>query len=155
MSLFLVSQTHTASGFCTQVNPDTQKVSRTGSFATLATYTVFSSRRGGYLSSFAAIPGNHFQNVSRASADALSAANAGIVDFDRMRHLIKTPNECSSLLRPQDQGLVYRRALVPFCKRLQNFKLCNRISSLHLPNSHSWPVESQGCVTVDFLARDF
>jgi hypothetical protein len=63
------------------------------SFAPLAAYTVFCAGRGGNLLSFAAIPGHHLQNVSRTSADALSAADAGIVNFDWMRHWIKAPNE--------------------------------------------------------------
>ncbi len=38
---FLVSQTHTASCFSTQVNPDAQKVGGTSGFAALTAYTVF------------------------------------------------------------------------------------------------------------------
>ena len=59
----LVSQTHTAGGFSAQVDPDAQKVSRTGSFATLAADAIFRARRRGYLTGFAAIPGNHLQHV--------------------------------------------------------------------------------------------
>lgn len=84
---FSVSQTHTAGCFSiTQVNPDAQEVGGTGSFAPLAAYTVFCARGGGNLLGSAAIPGYHLQNVSRAGADALGAADAGIVNFNAMRH---------------------------------------------------------------------
>jgi len=44
-----------------------------------------SSVRGEAICWAAAVP-NHFQNVSGASPDALGAADAGVVDFDAMRH---------------------------------------------------------------------
>jgi len=89
----LVGQAHTASGFSAQVNSDAQKVCGASRFATFATNTVLGSRRWSNLLGFAAVPGNHLQYVSRASPDALSAANTGIVDFYGMWHGIKTPNE--------------------------------------------------------------
>jgi hypothetical protein len=82
----LVRKTHAASGFRTQVHPNAQEIRRTSGFATLAAYAVFSPGGRSNLSSLAAIPGNHFQNVGGAGADALSAANAGVVNLDDMRH---------------------------------------------------------------------
>jgi len=78
----LVRQAHAAGGFRSQVHPDAQKVRGTGSFTPLATDTVFGARRGSDLTGFAAVPGNHLENVQGAGADALGATDAGIVDFD-------------------------------------------------------------------------
>lgn len=78
----LVSKSHAAGGFGTQVNADAQEVCWASRFAAFAADTIFSAGRGGDLSGFAAVPGNHLQNVSRASANALGAADAGVVNFD-------------------------------------------------------------------------
>jgi hypothetical protein len=82
----LVSQAHAAGGFSAQINPNAEEVRGASCFASLAAYTIFGARGGCNLSSLTAIPGNHFQNVGRASPDALGASNAGVIDFDGMRH---------------------------------------------------------------------
>jgi hypothetical protein len=41
------------------------------------------------LSCFTAIPGNHFKNVRGTGSNALGASDAGVIDFDCMRHVMK------------------------------------------------------------------
>ena len=83
----LVRQTHAAARLSAQVNPNAQKIGRASSCTTLATYAIFCAWRRGNLTCTATIPGHHFEHVRRTSANALGAADTGIVNFDLMRHM--------------------------------------------------------------------
>ena len=95
--LSLVGKTHRPSGFSSEIDADAQEVSGAGSFATFATHAVLGARRRGNLASFAAIPRHHFQHVQRASANALGATNASVIDFDSVRHRIYAPKYFSTI----------------------------------------------------------
>ncbi len=82
----LVRQTHAAARLSAQVNPDAQEVGRASCFATLTADTVLGTRRRRNLSSAATVPGDHFQHIGGTCTDTLGAADAGIVNFDLMRH---------------------------------------------------------------------
>ena len=82
----LVGQTHASGGLGTEIDSDAEKVCRTSSFTPLAAYAVFGTRGSGNLTSFTAIPGHHFKYIGGASPYTLGAANASIVNFDRVRH---------------------------------------------------------------------
>jgi len=88
----LVSQTHAAAGFRTQINSDAQKVSRASSFTPLAADTILSTRRRRNLTGLTTVPGHHFKNVSGTSPNALCTTDTGIVNFDRMRHCNRGSN---------------------------------------------------------------
>jgi hypothetical protein len=84
--LFLVREAHAAGGLCAQVNTDAQEVRRTGGFAALTAHAIFRTGRSRNRSGPVPIPGNHFQDIQRASTDTLGASNTGIVDLYAMRH---------------------------------------------------------------------
>jgi len=83
-----VGETHAAAGLITQINPNAEEVGGASRFTALATDAILCARRGGDLTSLAAIPGDHLENIEGACPHALGATDAGVVDLDGVGHAL-------------------------------------------------------------------
>ena len=81
-----VRQTHASGGLITEINADAEEICWASGFTSLATYAIFRTGRGSYLTSFTAIPWHHFEHIQRTGTNTLGATDAGVVDLDGVGH---------------------------------------------------------------------
>ena len=81
-----VRKTHASGGLITQVDTNTEEICRASGFTTLASNTIFGAWRRRNLARLATIPRDHLKDIERACTDALSTADARVVDLDGVGH---------------------------------------------------------------------
>ena len=82
-----VGQAHASTGFVPEIDPDTEEISGASGFTAFAAHTILRARRRCDLTSLAAVPRDHFEDVQGTCTHTLCATNAGVVDLDGVGHV--------------------------------------------------------------------